>query len=242
MEVMHSENVLLQPIFVNNTLNNDKSNQNSDGADTLSSDNITFRRWFVDNGDDSISTKQNSSNIFIEDSIFKRDLGVALGSTGQYPGEYEYIDGVYAKNITCINSAQAGYIKTWTGEQKGTPPNGGGGGTGVVQNIKFENFTFQNSKYIFAIGQCTTYSFNFGDCDSSTMAISNFSVGPLNGTSAFEPTNVRLQCSRARPCPRIEVRDLDLTWDGNAAMSFFNCSNVVDPVGFTCNQTSPSGF
>lgn len=62
----------------------------------------------------------------------------------------------------------------------------------VDQNIKFENFTFQNSKYIFAIGQCTTYSFNFGDCDSSTMAISNFSVGPLNGTSAFETTNVRL--------------------------------------------------
>ncbi|KAF8866585.1 pectin lyase-like protein [Acephala macrosclerotiorum] len=224
MEVIYSQNLLLEDVFINHTSNNDKSDQNSDGADTLYSNNITFLRWYVENGDDSISAEQNSSNIFVEDSIFKRGLGVTLDSMGQYPGEYENVDGVYTR------------------DQKGTPPNGGGGGIGVVQNIKFENFTFQNSKYIFAIGHCTTYSFNLGDCDSSTMAISNFSVDPITRSLGFEPPNARLQSSGPRPCPGIEVRDLDLTWDWHTAILFFNCSNVVDSVGSICNRTPPSGF
>ncbi len=58
----------------------------------------------MENGDDSISAKANSTNIFIEDSVFKRGFGVALGSIGQYPGEFDVIDGVYAKNITCIDT------------------------------------------------------------------------------------------------------------------------------------------
>jgi hypothetical protein len=43
----------------------------------------------VENGDDSISAKENSSEIYIEDCAFKRGLGVALGSIGQYDGAFE---------------------------------------------------------------------------------------------------------------------------------------------------------
>jgi galacturan 1,4-alpha-galacturonidase len=56
----------------------------TDGADTIYADNITFRRWTVDNGDDSISLKANSTNILIEDCDFYTGLGIAIGSIGQY--------------------------------------------------------------------------------------------------------------------------------------------------------------
>lgn len=47
-------------------------------------DNITFRNWIVDNGDDSISMKANSTNILIENCDFYTGLGIAIGSIGQY--------------------------------------------------------------------------------------------------------------------------------------------------------------
>jgi hypothetical protein len=63
MTVIHSENVLLEDIYVNSTdtsqaVGFDFSSLNTDGADTIYANNITFRRWTVDNGDDSISSKQ----------------------------------------------------------------------------------------------------------------------------------------------------------------------------------------
>jgi hypothetical protein len=62
---------------------------------------------------------------------------------GQYNGIYEYIENVLARNITCIGTRYAGYIKTWTGIQQNYPPNGGGGGTGVVRNVSELHVTFQ---------------------------------------------------------------------------------------------------
>lgn len=46
--------------------------------------NVTFRNWIVDNGDDSISLKANSTNVLIENCDFYTGLGFAVGSIGQY--------------------------------------------------------------------------------------------------------------------------------------------------------------
>lgn len=56
--------------------------------------------------------------------------GMAMGSIGQYKGVYENIQRVQAKDITFVNTLHTVYFKTWTGEQVGYPPNGGGGGLG----------------------------------------------------------------------------------------------------------------
>lgn len=103
---------------------------NTDGADTIYSTNISFNNWLVDNGDDSISVKANSTNISITNSTFIRGLGIAIGSIGQYEGEFETVEHVYADNIEYFDTLHAAYFKTWTGERVGYPPNGGGGGLG----------------------------------------------------------------------------------------------------------------
>lgn len=89
MTVSYSSNILLEDIYVNSTSNSEWSTLNTDGADTWRSDNITFRRWSVTNGDDAVALKGNSSNIFVYDSEFWDSTGLAIGSMGQYEGEYE---------------------------------------------------------------------------------------------------------------------------------------------------------
>ncbi|GME49805.1 pectin lyase-like protein [Neofusicoccum parvum] len=135
MTVKNSKNVLLQDIYVNNTSHTSSSARNTDGADTIYASNITFNRWHVVNGDDGISAKANSSDIYVYDTILEDGQGLAMGSIGQFPGWYEYIENFYARNITLINTRWAIYAKTWTGVQQGYPPNGGGGGLGYMKNI-----------------------------------------------------------------------------------------------------------
>lgn len=106
MSIIHAENLLFENIYVNSTdagqtVGFDFSSlnvslicfnyrldvhhpQQTDGADTIYANNITFRNWIVDNGDDSISMKANSTNILIENCDFYTGLGVAIGSIGQY--------------------------------------------------------------------------------------------------------------------------------------------------------------
>ncbi|CRG87005.1 hypothetical protein PISL3812_04018 [Talaromyces islandicus] len=64
---------------------------NTDGADTIYSSHITFRNWTVDNGDDRISLKANSTDISIYDYRLYNGLGIAIGSIGQYDGAVEII-------------------------------------------------------------------------------------------------------------------------------------------------------
>lgn len=130
MTVIHSENVLLQDIHVNSTSSTKASTDNTDGADTIYANNITFKRWSITNGDDSISPKANSTNIHVSNCTFYKGSGLALGSIGQYNGVFERIENFTAEDIVFHDTLHAAYVKTWTGQQVGYPPNGGGGGIG----------------------------------------------------------------------------------------------------------------
>lgn len=174
MSIIYSQNVTLDNIFVNNTVTtggtagtrgvisrrwlkraviaNVYFKANTDGANTIRSSHIAFNNWTVYNGDDSISLKGNSTDISVTNSHFYNGLGIAIGSIGQYEGEYEVIQDVTVENITYDKTQHAVgtispesrrasfdpccdvlmtfkfYFKTWTGTQVNYPPNGGGGG------------------------------------------------------------------------------------------------------------------
>lgn len=130
MTIRDSDNVLLQDIHVNSTSSSKNPARNTDGVDGMFSNRLTFRRWHIVNGDDCISLKANSTNVLIEDSTFIKGLGFALGSIGQYKGKYERIENVTLGNTNAINTKHGAYIKTFTGDTIGYPPNGGGGGLG----------------------------------------------------------------------------------------------------------------
>lgn len=128
--IMWSKDVLLNNIYINSTSHNSQPALNTDGVDTLYSDNITFRNMYIRNGDDAIAIKGNSNNILVEDSTFDNSLGLAFGSLGQYIGETELVENITACQIKFDGTRYASYVKTWTGDQVNYPPNGGGGGLG----------------------------------------------------------------------------------------------------------------
>ncbi|RWA04395.1 hypothetical protein EKO27_g10707 [Xylaria grammica] len=138
MSIIYSHYVELNDIFINNT-GNTVSSSNTDGADTIRSSHIKFDNWTVYNGDDSISIKANSTDISITNSKFFNGLGIALGSIGQLNDQYETIERVRVDNVQFHNTLHAFYVKTWTDDQNGYPPNGGGGGLGYAADLELTN-------------------------------------------------------------------------------------------------------
>lgn len=231
MTVISSENVLLQDIYVNSTSNSSASTDNTDGADTIYANNITFRGWTVVNGDDSISPKANSTNILVEDSVFYNGNGVAIGSIGQYNNTFEYIQNVTARNITFYNTGQTAYIKTWTGTPKGYPPNGGGGGIGFASNLLFHDFVVTAPGAVFAITQCTSYNGQAGGCDTSKFNIHNVTVDGISGTVETDVV-ASLQCSGDSPCYGIDIKNINL----------LDKVNGTRPQQYLCSHVSAEGF
>ncbi|KAJ3734483.1 pectin lyase fold/virulence factor [Lentinula guzmanii] len=246
MTVIHSENVLLENIYVNNTDTehgpgfNYSLIVNTDGADTVYANNITFRGWTVENGDDSIAMKANSTNILIENCNFYTGLGVAIGSIGQYgkgsKGAFETIQNVTARNISITNMPFGAYVKTWTGISTGSPPNGGGGGLGFASNITFTDFTLHNATGIFLITQCTSYNGVTGMCDTSKFNLRDIKLKRWRGTASSSVVG-SMQCSAASPCTGIEIEDVEDgivdPVNGTRPVNYL-CDSVMDPVGFNC--------
>ncbi|EDN99695.1 hypothetical protein SS1G_02553 [Sclerotinia sclerotiorum 1980 UF-70] len=133
-----------------------------------------------------IALKANSTNILITNSTFYNGLGVAIGSIGQYKGVYESIENVTASEIVFYKTLHGGYVKTWTGEQAGYPPNGGGGGLGFqISDLSMYNISGSITNPITSY-QCSAVA----PCKDITME--NIDVVDANGTAGtgYKCTNV----------------------------------------------------
>ncbi|KAH7311497.1 exo-rhamnogalacturonase B [Stachybotrys elegans] len=239
MAVTYSRNLLFSDIYVNNTSSSEHNTLNTDGVDTVYSDNITFNRWTVTNGDDHIALKGNSSNIFVYDSVFYDGQGVAIGSMGQFDGKWEYIENFYARNITLYNTAHVSYLKTWSGDAKGYPPNGGGGGRGHARNIVMEDIKIYGSRQRpFFSWQCEHYEGDMGkNCNSSEFKMSDVVWRNVSGTAKLSVDHVgHFQCSAAAGgCNNFTVENIEIRREGKEEL-FENwyCENVFENNGFTC--------
>ncbi|PSN61898.1 polygalacturonase [Corynespora cassiicola Philippines] len=238
--IVSSKRVLLEDIYINSTSHSSQPARNTDGANTLFSDSIVFRRWEVDNGDDCIAMKANSTNILIEDAIFYRGHGVAIGSIGQYYDRFEIAENIVARNITMYGSKFATRIKTWTGEQNQWPPNGGGGGRGYARNVSYENITIYDAsdESPIVINQCYS-NVGLANCSTSTFDISNISWKNIRGTAKTQYV-ARLQCSRSHGgCDGLKMEGIDFLNvaddTGGTPTSRVRCSNVNEPEGFVCS-------
>lgn len=216
----------------------------------------------MDNGDDSISVKANSTNVLVENCDFYTGLGFAVGSIGQYgkhlwpsearfffllpppffaaadenkDGAFETIENITVRNITINNQMRYGaYVKTWTGNSTGYPPNGGGGGLGYAANITFEDFRLKNASGIFGLTQCTSYNSATGNCDTSLFNIRDLVLRNWSGTATSDVV-AEMQCSAASPCTGVVVEGIDiLDTVNNTAPANYLCDSVVSPKGFNC--------
>ncbi|PVH76939.1 glycoside hydrolase family 28 protein [Cadophora sp. DSE1049] len=202
--------ILLQDIYVSSTSNSSASVVNTDRADTIYANIITFNRWSVTNGDDCISPKANSISILVSNSFFNQGVGFALGSISQYNGVFERIENFTAENIICNNTLHAGYMKTWTGQQVGFPPKGRGGGIG-----------FSITQY----------------CNSSQFKIEDFTMANVTGTVKEDPIAI-FQCSGAAPCENISLNAINLELANGTAATGWLCDNLRGNRGFNCTGST----
>ncbi|KAK2024395.1 family 28 glycosyl hydrolase [Colletotrichum zoysiae] len=246
MNIMYSKNLVFEDIYVNSTSSTENNSLNTDGADTMYSDNITFRRWVVVNGDDAIALKANSSNIYVYDSEFFGSTGIAMGSIGQFLGQFEYIENFVARNVTLHDTLRGCYFKTWSGVQIGYPPNGGGGGTGYARNIVLEDIRLDGTRgEPLFITQCESYSGHAGEsCDTSTFKISDVVWRGFSGTVTDAVASAGFfRCSSAAGggCSNLTVEDFSVKPAGkDTVLDKWLCKNVLGDEGFDCQEIEES--
>ncbi|RDW92671.1 hypothetical protein BP5796_02065 [Coleophoma crateriformis] len=245
--VQDSYDVSLTGIHINGTNTDPYGNgsnweTNIDGIDSMRVNGLTLEDWEFHGGDDCFAPKGNSTNMVLR-NITCVGGGIAFGSIGQYPESPDYIANVTATDISVtqkISSVYGGatvnggaYFKSWVGVEEGTPPQGGGGGTGRVWNVTFENLQVDGVKQAVYINKCyykVADQANY--CDTSTLLFEELTFSNVTGVVSSD-YGVSFNCSAAAPCQDLAVSDLSLTMS-NGIESGVYCDNVESLTGVNC--------
>ncbi|KIK55486.1 glycoside hydrolase family 28 protein [Collybiopsis luxurians FD-317 M1] len=213
--VNECNDVTFNDITLNATSTSENFIANTDGWDIYRSDSVTIKNSVINNGDDCVSFKPNSTNVLVSNISCNGSHGISVGSLGQFAGVFDIVQNVTAVNIKMTNSGNGPRIKAWAGE---------GVGSGLVQNITFQNFTVSNVDLAITIDQC--YETSTAACAEfpSNVIIQDVFYDNISGAGA-ESEVASLDCSPDGRCSNISVNNLDLTGPGGDTS--FECQNVV---------------
>lgn len=117
--VANSTNVLFSDISISGYSSSSNVAKNTDGYalrekskkieiltvhswDTYRSDNIVIQNSHIDNGDDCVSFKPNSTNIVVQNLICNGSHGISVGSLGQYKGQVDIVKNIYVSILPIL--------------------------------------------------------------------------------------------------------------------------------------------
>lgn len=216
--------------------------KNTDGWDTYRSSNIVIQRSTIVNQDDCVSFKPNSTQMLVQSLSCTGSHGISVGSLGQYPGTYDIVSSIIVSNISLTNVSDGARIKVWPGvpsELSGDLQ--GGGGSGRVSDILYEDLSVTNADYAIEVTQCYGQK-NATLCDlyPSKLDISNVTIKNVHGTSSgkFKGISGYVRCSSPSVCSNIVLEDINVMAP-NGSVDLFTCGNVdqADLHGITCTNT-----
>ncbi|KAK4955521.1 hypothetical protein LTR10_006460 [Elasticomyces elasticus] len=254
--VSYSQNVTMNNIYVNATTNSKYGIVNTDGADTWNSRDIVMRNWTVQNGDDCIAAKGNTTNLYVQNVTCYGGSGLTIGSVGQYPLTPDYDENILFEDITILGSMDGTYIKTWQGVNVDDTGNGGagGGGSGLVRNITFRHIHMEDVALPIQITQCIYTESGSDICDTSRMQIRDVTFEDISGTSRYNIA-ASLHCASLLPCPGIFFKNVSIVsvneslglplYDTPLQHEVFQCANIVNQnttSGIPCNHWAPGDF
>ncbi|KAK3318466.1 glycoside hydrolase family 28 protein [Apodospora peruviana] len=246
VNVMNGTNMWFDDIYVNATATAAPYGvnwvQNTDGFDTMDAYNIALTNFVYQGGDDAVAIKPRSYNIYCQNLTIHGGNGVAIGSLGQYLEDSSVINVVVkdVKVITRNNDMHnSAYIKTWVGEQTkqtfyesaGLPR---GGGWGIVNNLRFENFE------LFGAGGGPTINQDSGNNGSfsgtSNLLVSNIAFVNFTGylASGRSTQTASVSCSTRKPCYNIVMKDIKLASSNQTTASPRGATG-------TCKYIEPGG-
>ncbi|EIN06930.1 hypothetical protein PUNSTDRAFT_105379 [Punctularia strigosozonata HHB-11173 SS5] len=193
--------------------------KNTDGWDIYRSDNVTIKNSNINNGDDCVSFKPNTTNVLVSNLQCNGSHGISVGSLGQYAGVYDIVENVLATDIKMSNAQNGARIKAWAGK---------GVGSGIVKNVTFTNFIESNVDNPIVIDQC--YETSASDCSEypSNTYIQDVWFDSISGTSSGKEKSVvgSLSCSPDGRCSDINANNLTLSPPSKYGAATYTCQNV----------------
>ncbi|KAF8489679.1 glycoside hydrolase family 28 protein [Gautieria morchelliformis] len=193
---------------------------NTDGWDIYRSDQVVLRDSVINNDDDCVSFKPNSTNVLVENLDCTGSHGISVGSLGQFPGVFDIVENVVAQNIRMTNAQNGARIKCWAGSNVGS---------GSVKNVTFVDFIETNVDNPLIIDQCYMTSASQCTAFPSNTFITDVIFQNISGTSsgAEKSTVASLNCSPNNRCSGLIVNDINLSPPAKFAPAKFSCQNVV---------------
>jgi len=199
---------------------------NTDGIDVWGK-NATFRNVNVTNFDDSIVPKPTnmgfkyvhcSTDILVENCTTWYTVGMTIGSVGP-SYNHACVANVTFRNIVMHHPIKGIYVK----------PNPGDWGTGLIQNITYENFVMDTPIWwAIWIGPQQQYQpgwshdagcsmfYPFGNCDTyHAVTMDRIVLRNITSTGSLLPVGVIL-CNYTNPCTNFEFENINATsllWD-----------------------------
>ncbi|KAM7194654.1 exopolygalacturonase [Naviculisporaceae sp. PSN 640] len=222
-------------VFNNITIDGGKSRSenkacNCDGWDLYRSQDITIMNSIARNIDDCVSLKPNSTNILIQSIHCSSSHGISIGPLGQHPSEFDIVSSVHIANITFINSTGGASIQAWPEISPTLSPDlQGGGGSGLIRNITFEDITISNVDYAIEITHCYGQK-NLTMCQMfpSKVRIEDVTFRRFKGRTSekFEPLVAALACAGTASCGNITAREIDVLSPKGKRQAY--CLNVKE--------------
>ncbi|KAL5391271.1 hypothetical protein PMIN06_008132 [Paraphaeosphaeria minitans] len=202
---------------------------NSDGWDTYRSDNVVIQNSFVDNTDDCVSFKPNSTNVIVQNLNCIGSHGISVGSLGQYANLTDIVENLYVYNIIMTNASDFARIKVWPGVQSSFQELlNGGGGLGYVRNVTYDTLQSINNDRAVTITQCYGQK-NQTLCQEfpANLTIEDITIKNMWGTTSLstDPEAGTLICSAPDRCSNIRAENITITVpSGNTTE--WECANI----------------
>ncbi|KAK7917752.1 hypothetical protein PG985_011360 [Apiospora marii] len=212
--VANSTNVVFNNIDIAGRSTSKHAAKNTDGWDTYRSDGVTIQNSVINNGDDCVAFKPNSTNILVQNLFCNGSHGISVGSLGQYAGTYDIVEDIWVGNISMHNASDGARIKVWPNTPSAISGDlQGGGGDGRVRNITYCGMAIDNVDYAIEIDQCYGQK-NLTLCLQypSPLTISDIVFEKFQGRTSkkYQPLIGALACSSDKACANIRAQDINV--------------------------------
>ncbi|KAH8793414.1 PGX, glycoside hydrolase family 28 protein [Hyaloscypha finlandica] len=242
--VANSSNVIFDNINIAGRSISTHVAKNTDGWDTYRSSDIVIQNSVVNNGDDCVSFKPNSTDMLVQNMWCNGSHGISVGSLGQYKGEFDIVENIYVFNTSLHNATDGARIKVWPNTPSALSGDlQGGGGSGRVKNITYDTMIIDNVDYAIEIDQCYGQS-NLTLCLQfpSPLTITDILFKNFNGKTSkkYQPEIGTFACSSSTACSNIVASAINVVSPNGTDEAY--CLNVPQAnLDVTCN-TKYLGF
>ncbi|KAF5964144.1 exopolygalacturonase [Fusarium bulbicola] len=238
--IINSTDVLISDLDLEAKSLNGVKIANSDGWDTYRSDRIVIQDSVINNTDDCVSFKPNSTNVVVQNLVCNGSHGISVGSLGQYKGETDIVENLYIYNISMSNASDGARIKVWPGVETAFQDLlNGGGGLGRVRNVTYDTFYHENNDNAITITQCYGQK-NQTLCNEfpANLTIEDVTMKNFWGTvsTKYDPRAGTLVCSAPDRCSNIVAEDIRVQVPSKKP-PVYDCQNIdTSTLDITCRD------